>query len=422
MGLPGLLNRRPHGALAGLAGLVGLAALLGGCLPWRQRLPVMLYVAVSVQDANNLSSENAALFRQRFKLLIRDFRRLNPNVLVQLSLYPEGQLRRHLQIRDRAGLGPDLVFTGGDSATSLLEAGLVDPMPETPELRQNSSPELLNRVRNRRGQVAGQPLILFPQLACYDKRQLQTPPTSLRGLLETSAAGVPVGLAMETRQLVWTAGAFGAIPGLTAAALGRQPTPLERAQIRSWFAWLQQASDQQRVSFMPTQTDLRQSLSRGSLAWVSCSSGDLDLLRRKLGPHLGVSPLPNGTAHGSSPVNRLRVLALGRNSSAAQRAMSLDLIRFSVGPLVQRGFTLDTLSFLPANPHVSIPVQSSSVLAAMVQASQQARGAEQLLADVHQDDTRLREVETEVMVPVLFGLLEPDLATERLIAILRRPR
>ena len=371
----------------------------------------MLYVAVGVQDENNLSSENAALFRQRFSLLIRDFRRLHPNVLVQLSLYPEGQLRRHLQIRDRAGLGPDLVFTGGDSANSLLEAGLVDPMPETPELRQNSSPELLNRVRNRRGQVAGQPLILFPQLACYDKRQLQAPPTSLSGLLETSAAGVPVGLAMETRQLVWTAGAFGAIPGLTAAALGRQPTPLEQA-----------ASDQQRVTFMPSQTDLRHSLGRGSLAWVSCSSGELDLLRRKLGPHLGVSPLPNGTAHASSPVSRLRVLALGRNSSAAQRALSLDLIRFSVGPLVQRGFTLDTLSFLPANPHVSIPVQSSSVLAAMVQARQQARGAEQLLADVHQDDMRLREVETEVMTPVLFGLLEPDLATERLIAILRRPK
>ena len=99
MGLPGLPNRRPRRALAGLTGLVGLAALLGGCLPWRQRLPVMLYVAVGVQDENNLSSENAALFRQRFSLLIRDFRRLHPNVLVQLSLYPEGQLRRHLQIR-----------------------------------------------------------------------------------------------------------------------------------------------------------------------------------------------------------------------------------------------------------------------------------------------------------------------------------
>jgi hypothetical protein len=382
----------------------------------------MLYVAVSVQDETNLTSDNAALFRQRFNLLVRDFQRLHPNVLVQLSLYPEDQLRQHLQIRDRAGLGPDLVFTGADSATSLLQAGLVDPIPETPELRNDSSPALMARVRNRQGQVAGQPIILFPQLACYDKRQLRQPPTTLSGLLETSAAGVPVGLAMETRQLMWTAGAFGAIPGLTDAALGRQPTPLDRARIRSWFAWLQQASDQQRVSFMPTQTDLRHGLSRGSVAWVSCSSGDLDLLRHKLGPHLGVTTLPNGPAHAASPVNRLRVLALGRNSSAAQREMSLQLIHFSVGPLVQRGFTLDTLSFLPTNPHVSIPVQSSGVLAAMVQARQQARGAEPLLADVHQDDTRMVELDKNVMVPVLFGLLEPDLATERLIAILRRPQ
>jgi hypothetical protein len=397
-----------------LAALAGLAALLGGCAAIRRELPVMLYVAVSVQDETNLTSDNAALFRQRFNLLVRDFQRLHPNVLVQLSLYPEDQLRKHLQIRARAGLGPDLVFTGADSATSLLQAGLVDPIPETPELRNDSSPALMARVRNRQGQVAGQPIILFPQLACYDKRQLRQPPTTLSGL--------PVGLAMETRQLVWTAGAFGAIPGLTDAALGRQPTPLDRARIRSWFAWLQQASDQQRVSFMPTQTDLRHGLSRGSLAWVSCSSGDLDLLRRTLGPHLGVTTLPNGPAHAASPVNRLRVLALGRNSSAAQRDMSLKLIQFSVGPLVQRGFTLDTLSFLPTNPHVSIPVQSSGVLAAMVQARQQARGAELLLADVHQDDTRMLEVEKQVMVPVLFGLLEPDLATERLIAILRRPQ
>jgi hypothetical protein len=41
---------------------------------------------------------------------------------------------------------------------------------------------------------------------------------------------------------------------------------------------------------------------------------------------------------------------------------------------------------------------------------------------VHQDDTRMVELDKNVMVPVLFGLLEPDLATERLIAILRRPQ
>ena len=402
--------------------LTGLATLLGGCLPQRQRLPLMLYVAVSIQDETNLSGENATLFRQRFSELVHDFRRVHPNVLVQLSLYPESQLTKHLTIRDRAGLGPDLVLTGADSAISLLQAGLVDPIPETAELRNDSTPELMNRVRNRHGQVAGQPFSLFPQLACYDKRRLPQPPTTLSGLLQTSAAGVPVGLPMQLRQLVWTAGTFGAIPGLTQAALGRQPSALDRTRIRSWLAWLQQASNQQWVSFMPTQTDLRHGLGTGSVAWVSCTSSELNLLRSKLGPHLGVATLPDGPAHAASPVNRLRVMALGRNSSAAQRAMSLDLIGFSVGPLVQRSFTLDSLSFLPTNPHVSIPVASSGVLAAMVQSRQQARGAEQLLADMHQDDVRVQQLQSDVVVPLLFGLIEPDLATERLLAILRRPQ
>jgi len=202
--------------------------------------------------------------------------------------------------------------------------------------------------------------------------------------------------------------------------LGQQPSPQHRARISNWLTWLQQASNQQRVTFMPNQTALRHSLSQGGLAWVSCNSGELDLLRRKLGPHLGVSALPNGAANSASPVNRLRVLALGRNSSSAQREMALELIRFTVAPLVQRGFTLDSLSFLPANPHVNIPVQSSGVLAAMVQSRQQARSVEHLLADVHQEDPRIDALQAEVIVPVLFGLLEPEQATEQLITILRR--
>jgi len=371
VGLPGLLKQRLFPAAA-------LVALLGGCGAVRRDLPVMLYVAVAIQDESKLTSENAALFRQRFNQLVRDFRRVQPNVLMQLSLYPEGQLRQRLLLRDRAGLGPDLILTGADSANTLLRAGLTDPIPDDPQLRQASSPGLLQRLRSRQGQLAAQPMVLFPQLACYDRRQLPTPPTSLSGLLDSSAAGVPVGLPIDLRQLLWTAGGFNAIPSLTEAALGQQPSPIERSQIRNWLAWLQQASDQQRVTFMPNQTALRHSLSQGGLAWVSCNSGELDLLRHKLGPHLGVSALPNGAANSASPVNRLRVLALGRNSSSAQREMALELIRFTVAPLVQRGFTLDSLSFLPANPNVSVPVQSSSVLQAMVESRQQARSVDLL--------------------------------------------
>jgi hypothetical protein len=382
----------------------------------------MLYVAVSVQDETNLTSDNAALFRQRFNLLVQDFRRVHPNVLVQVTLYPEAQMPKQLALRSRASLGPDLILTSADNAHTLLLKGVVDPLPESRQLRENTTPELLQRMRSRNGLLAGQPLIVFPQLACYDKRRLKTSPTTLSGLLDISAAGVPVGLPMNPRQLLWTAGGFGAIPGLADAGLGRQPSPLDRARIRNWLAWLQEASNQQRVTFVADQTQLRQSFREGGLAWVSCSSGELDLLRRKLGPHLGVASLPNGAAHPASPVNQLRVLALGRNSSPAQRAMSLELINFSVGPLVQRSLTLDSLSFLPANPLVSIPVQSSVVLQAMVQSRQQARNVEHLLAGIHQEDPRIPKAEATVIVPVLFGLIGPDLATNRLITILRNGR
>jgi hypothetical protein len=93
-----------------------------------------------------------------------------------------------------------------------------------------------------------------------------------------------------------------------------------------------------------------------------------------------------------------------------------------VGPLVQRSLTLDSLSFLPANPLVSIPVQSSVVLQAMVQSRQQARNVEHLLAGIHQEDPRIPKAEATVIVPVLFGLIGPDLATNRLITILRNGR
>ena len=417
MCLPVLLKRL---RLKRLLPAATLAALLGGCVPNRQSLPTMLYVAVSIPDQSHLTSESSALFRKRFSQLVKNFQRIQPNVVVEVALYPEAQLRKKLQQRNRAGLGPDLILSSSAIVNTLLRANLTDPLPESPELRSASSPELLHRLRNRQGQLAGQPLLVFPQLACYDRRQLKKAPTSLNGLLEISAAGVPVGLPIEARQLLWTAGTFGAIPGLYEATIGRKPSALQTAQIRTWLSWLQQASDQQRVNFLPDQTSLRQSLTNGSVAWVSCSSGELDLLRQTMGPHLGVATLPNGEGHSASPVNRLRVLALGRNSSPMQRQMALALIRFSVGPMVQRSLTLDSLSFLPSNPTVSVPVQSSGVLQAMVESSRQSRSAERLMSELHQDDPRLQSLQADVIVPLLFGLVEPTVATERLMSILRR--
>ena len=396
-----------------------LAALLTGCMPARRDLPLVLYVAVSIQDEGQLTSESASSFRKRFADLVRNFRRIHPNVLVQVALYQEKDLVQQIRLRDWAGLGPDLILTGAEQANGLLQAGLVDPMPMDSQQRSNSSPALLQRVRNHRGQLAGQPLVVFPQLACYDRQAISSPPTTLQELLERSAAGMEVGLAIDLRQLLWTAGDFNAMPGLFAASRGQRPSAAQRQAIETWLTWLQRANNQQRFTFYPDQASLRDGLATGALDWVSCNSAELNLLRLRMGPRLGVSPLPSGLSHTPTPISRLRVMALGTNSSPVQREMALALTRFSIGPLVQRSFTLENLSFLPSNPRVSVPVQSSAALQAMVLSRQQGAETDTLLADLHSEDARVQALQEQVMVPLVFGVLEPRSATDLMISILK---
>ena len=56
----------------------------------------------------------------------------------------------------------------------------------------------------------------------------------------------------------------------------------------------------------------------------------------------------------------------------------------------------------------------------MVESSRQSRSAERLMSELHQDDPRLQSLQADVIVPLLFGLVEPTVATERLMSILRR--
>jgi maltose-binding protein MalE len=396
-----------------------LAAALGGCSLGSPKLPVMLYVAVSVDDDRKVTSETSEEFRKRFYNVVEQFRSLHPEVLVQATLYSEKQLTEQLRRRDKTGLGPDLILTSGDGANALLAAGLVDPMPERTTSKDNTLPSLIRRLHNRRGQLSGQPLMVFPQLACFDRRELPSTPTTLQELLSTGAAGHQVGLSLNFRQLVWTAGALGAIPGLVAAAEGNQPTAAQQQGLLNWLSWLQDANSQLRISFYPDQTSLHKGLATRRLAWVTCSSSELQRLRQLMGTHLGVAALPDGPSHQASPLNRLRVIALGRNSSARQREMALALVEFSVTPLLQRNLTLESLSMLPVNPHVTVPVQSSQVLSALVESREQGANSEPLLSHLHGDDPRVEKLEA-VLTPLVFGVIPPESALEQVIDVLRR--
>lgn len=400
--------------------LCGLSLLpLAGCSAEALRRPLVLYVAVTTPAEERITQELALVFQSRFQQLVDAFRRLHPNVVVQISLYPEEQLLRQIRQRTASGLGPDLIVTAAEPARQLLRQGLSQPMPLHREDARALDPLLRRRVVSPGGSVIGLPLVLYTQLACFDRRRVSTPPATVRELLQQSASGVRVGMALRLRDLFWSAGSLGALPALRAAAEGRPLDLAQRQGLRDWFQWLQDANVQKDVTFVEDAPSLREGFRRGRFDWISCSSSDLPMLERALGTHLGISTLPGGEASPASPVNGLRVIALGRDSSGEQRRMAIALGRYSLRPLVQRSLTLENQVFLPVNRHVTVPVQSSHALATLVAAGRQGAGVAALLADLQDNDPRVDRLE-QVIVPLVFGVIEPQQALETSLNVLRR--
>ena len=154
------------------------------------------------------------------------------------------------------------------------------------------------------------------------------------------------------------------------------------------------------------------------MAWIPCRSTSLPRLRRRLGQALGVSALPDGRYGQASPVNRLRVLALGTSSSAMGHQRALAFSKYAVNPLVQRELSMGSQTVLPANRFVKVPTSSSTVLAAMVQAGQQGSQINEMVAMLHSNDPRIHTNE-HLITQLVFGEITPSEATNRMIDVLQ---
>jgi hypothetical protein len=111
----------------------------------------------------------------------------------------------------------------------------------------------------------------------------------------------------------------------------------------------------------------------------------------------------------------LRVFAFGTNSSPRQRRAAEALATFTINPQVQRSILVRTREVLPVNRHVQVPVETSSELAALVTAQQQASLASSLpLARLLPIEAKLDRILTRF----LYGDLEEAAAADLLIATL----
>ena len=393
--------------------------LVSSCGRIRDEMPVLLYLAIAIDKDANIDTSTQADFRRRVALIADDYRKIHPHVQVQFELYEHSKLLRELKRRDASDLGPDLIITDTLQAHQLFAAGLTEAIPLPEAKRLDTETSLWERVTLSNGEIVAQPIVIFPQIACFNKTAIHPAPATLRALQQTGAAGARIGLPVKFAELLWTAGSLGALPSLARAGDGETLSTQNIQSIQDWLQWLEDASAQNKITFFKDQGQLENLLKEEELDWVTCNANSLPRLREALGDKLAVSALPDGPGGAASPVNDVRVLALGSNSSPRQRAVAINLTEYVTNAMIQRNLSLRSLAFLPVNPNVDVSDQNSTTLTTLVASKNAATQHEEDLAGlVHQVD--LSSKVTPTLVPMIFGASKPQSSADALVQSLQR--
>ena len=317
-------------------------------------------IVLKVAQASNENEQHSDHRFETERKITRNFQQqlkeMQPGIKLHPSIYPEESLARALKTQTNSGLGPDLVIADSNQALSLLALGLTDPIKLTKEHQNLINPAALERVKTGNGSLAGQPVSQYLQLACFDKRKLKKAPKTLKELSEASGTGTIFGMVTNLQDLYWSLGSFGAGEALTASLAGQKVTVAAHERLTQWMRWLKESSYQQNIVFLRNQAALRKAFIEGEMNWISCWSSQLPQLREKLKDHLGIAPLPSGEFGRATPITRLQVWALGKNSSRRQRAESLNLLNFMVQPWAQKTYALRYRTAFPVNPAAALIV------------------------------------------------------------------
>ncbi|CAK24860.1 ABC transporter substrate-binding protein [Synechococcus sp. CS-197] len=396
--------------------LFAALGLLSACSGSDESRSTLLRVVRTLPANEVVTGEESA----RDRKLLRDFqtnlRAVIPGLRIQPSLYSATSVQAELQRQTNSGLGPDLVISDAQTIQALFAARLLDPVALTPEQRQAIPAELLTRVSTSNGTITGLPVSQYIQLACYDKRKLKSAPKTLRELAQQSSEGNIFGLTQNFENLYWSVGSYGAGKALISSLRGETPTTQDVNQLVQWLTWLRAASFQQNVLFMNDQATLRQQLIKGNLHWISCWSTQLPQLREALKDNLGVGLLPAGPAGKATPVSRLQVWGLGRNSSHQQRLKSEELMQFIVLPWAQKTWALRYRTSYPVNPAAAqiinreIPGTQDLYLSTD---QEDVRIGDEIQAALNQDP-KLEQAMQSTLNHVIFGTETPSQAAATL--------
>ena len=332
---------------------------------------------MSLQLAFSTGEGSDVVARSNLKKLAtqiaNEYMRNHPRVLLNLRFLPASQLVESVRSRAKLGAGPDLLISRVEPVEILNREGYLKEVDIGSEKLDPLRIKFLSDFRAGNSYQA-LPFLLQPSVACYDKRRLPKPPAKLEDLTARASEGVRVGLPLQVEDLLWTASDFNADQAMLRLfrtrvdpkSLWEGLAPEDRTRMEAWLAWLYKANIIPNVLFVDTSDELVQRMENGQLDWISCNSTAIERLKRKLGPHLGVSVLPTGNnGKPSRPMARLQLISFGRDSTPIQRRVATNFALFVLNDFSQSNLIGKAFGSMPVNQNVVVPVKDSPALAAM---------------------------------------------------------
>ena len=398
-----------------------LAVLSAGCSNWRP--PVVVKVVRTINNTDTISSKDYERLREITEDAIDHIRSVDPNIRPQLTLSSQKNFVDEIEDQTRSGFGPDLLITDSETALDLYKRKLVDPIDISVDDRADTPSYLFDLVTADDGQLVGRPVNQFVQLACFNKERLSSAPQTLKEMQQESEDN-NFGMALQLKDLFWSADAFDAAEAMEAALAKLPPDTNRQANVTKWLQWLEQASYQQNIRFLNDQSSLRQALVDGDLDWITCWSGSLRDLREQMADKLALAPLPKGPSTKLKATTKLHVWSLGRNSSPKQREKALVMIDFITKPWAQKTYALARRNSLPVNRKAAkivaakIPGGTEALVTYAEQSLKENAAKGQSKARVFRDPERYETI-SNALLDTIYDVSSPEKASQTILKNLR---
>ena len=400
---------------------IALTALTTGCSGWRP--PVVIKVVRTINNSETISSKDYERLREITEDAIDHIRSVDPTIRPQLTLSSQKNFVDEIEDQTRSGFGPDLLITDSDTALELYKRNLVDPIDISRADRADTPSYLFDLVTAKDGKLVGRPVNQFVQLACFNKERLPSPPQTLEQMEQDSEEN-NFGMALQLKDLFWSAESFDAGEAMEAALAKLPPDAERQANVTDWLQWLENASYQQNIRFLNDQRTLRDALVAGELDWITCWSSSLRELREQMKDKLALAPLPKGPSTKLKAATKLQVWALGRNSSPTQREKALVMIDFITKPWAQKTYALAGRNSLPVNRKAAKIVAAkipggTEALVMYAQQSLKVNAAKgQSKARVFRDPERYETI-SDALLDTIYDVSSPEESSQKILKSLR---